>query len=506
MAVKRTSKLHAYLAEQYAEFGSDSLQPRLSSLFSDFSKLAMLNKYGYDANIGYWRSVILDCNRQGYLGSTDHAIVIDAASLSETFQRPGMGRPLALGHVVSSMEADGDLVALSSFDKVHANSSSWLSWMMGNVIPQRRPGSSDPATHGLYIVMPTLKDIAKRIVKDHYQRPLKSALDHLVTFEDIRTRYQKCDSLELTDSDLILVLKYLHHSMGLAMADDVKGYEKSYLVVKFPESNTGSAQAEITQHDKAIISIKTTCQALEVQVDDLQRKIEELERAAKDFYVKKQKTRALYCLKRKKHLDEILERRLTSLETMETMLMKIEASHNDLQIVKAFNIGADALRGIMSNSELTLESVDEAMVKMQDALDDQREVEDAIATRTEETNAMQLSGIDDAELEKELEALEHLEVKAPEEKAHQKEKEEIPREQILENPQTKDTPPVKVSAQKLPVKQGNLSDPYPQNEPVQDKPHLSPTDSELARLGQVLASLDKPRSPAKEKPMSYEYA
>ncbi|KAL0084756.1 Snf7-domain-containing protein [Phycomyces blakesleeanus] len=349
--------------------------------------------------------------------------------------------------------------------------------------------------------MPTLKEIAKRIVQDHYQRPLKSALDHLVTFEDIRARYQKCDSLELTDNDLILVLKYLHYSMGLAMADDVKGYEKSYLVVKFPESNTGSTQAEITQHDKAIISIKTACQALNVQVDDLQRKIETLERTAKDFYVKKQKSRALYCLKRKKQYEEILERRLTSLETMETMLMKIEASHNDLQIVEAFNIGADALRGVIGNSELTLESVDEAMVKMQDALDAQKEVENAIATGTEETNAMQLSGVDDAELEKELAALEHLEVEESKEKDlhnHKVPKEQEPKEQEkvrqepLENSQKKE----KVPAAKTPASKA----------PVQNEASTSPTDSELARLGQVLASLDKPRSPTKEKQMSYEYA
>lgn len=42
--------------------------------------------------------------------------------------------------------------------------------------------------------------------------------------------------------------------------------------------------------------------------------------------------KALYCLKRKKSLQEILEKRLQSMETMDTVLMKIESSQDDLQV------------------------------------------------------------------------------------------------------------------------------------------------------------------------------
>lgn len=42
--------------------------------------------------------------------------------------------------------------------------------------------------------------------------------------------------------------------------------------------------------------------------------------------------KALYCMKRKKSLQEILEKRLKSMETMDTVLMKIESSQDDLQV------------------------------------------------------------------------------------------------------------------------------------------------------------------------------
>jgi hypothetical protein len=50
--------------------------------------------------------------------------------------------------------------------------------------------------------------------------------------------------------------------------------------------------------------------------------------------------KALYCLKKKKTLQGILQKRLHSLETMDTILMKMEASQDDKQ-VKIFEINVE---------------------------------------------------------------------------------------------------------------------------------------------------------------------
>lgn len=42
--------------------------------------------------------------------------------------------------------------------------------------------------------------------------------------------------------------------------------------------------------------------------------------------------KALYCLKRKKNLQQILESRLKSMETMDNILLKIQTSKDDLQV------------------------------------------------------------------------------------------------------------------------------------------------------------------------------
>lgn len=69
-------------------------------------------------------------------------------------------------------------------------------------------------------------------------------------------------------------------------------------------------------------------------------------------------------------------------------------------MVQAFNLGADALKGLLGADGLTLESVDEAMEKIQNALHDQKEIEDAIGVGNNE-----ISGYNDDEIEDELSQL-----------------------------------------------------------------------------------------------------
>jgi hypothetical protein len=138
--------------------------------------------------------------------------------------------------------------------------------------------------------------------------------------------------------------------------------------------------------------------------------------------------KALYCLKKKKTLQGILQKRLHSLETMDTILMKMEASQDDKQVkifeinkeksyslckkvVEAFNLGADALRNLLGGEGLSLESVDDAMQNIQNALRDQKEVEDAIKMGNEDIAS--LSGYSDTDLEQELSNLMEEDAKPP---------------------------------------------------------------------------------------------
>lgn len=99
---ERIKRLQDHLSSQYVDFDQQVTTDRLNSLYSDFSNLKILNPYGYDANVSYWRAVILDCNLQGYLTTKDHICYIDKNELPELFYRPKKGKPLSLNNVIVS--------------------------------------------------------------------------------------------------------------------------------------------------------------------------------------------------------------------------------------------------------------------------------------------------------------------------------------------------------------------------------------------------------------------
>jgi len=74
-------------------------------------------------------------------------------------------------------------------------------------------------------------------------------------------------------------------------------------------------------------------------------------------------------------------------------------------------MGADALRGLLGQDGLSIESVDDVMQKIQDTFEDQKEIEDALKMGNED-----IAGIDDDEIENELSQLvqdEHIYSKTP---------------------------------------------------------------------------------------------
>jgi hypothetical protein len=131
------------------------------------------------------------------------------------------------------------------------------------------------------VVLPTIQEYAKIIIQHHYQKPLCSSLDNLFTFIEFREQYvtlpcHQESIMQLSDLDLWLILRYLNHQYGVAVADTVKTFGASSTVIKFPDRNESEKLvSKITDNDKAIINLKTACSTLHKQVIDLQRKSEE---------------------------------------------------------------------------------------------------------------------------------------------------------------------------------------------------------------------------------------
>lgn len=102
---------------------------------------------------------------------------------------------------------------------------SWLSWMSGRF---RRwlPGSEQK----LFVVMPTVKALARQIIETRNRQKTVGPSDHLYTLSEFREKYGKIGESELTDGDLWLLIRYMSAEFGIAVADHVQGYGASYVV------------------------------------------------------------------------------------------------------------------------------------------------------------------------------------------------------------------------------------------------------------------------------------
>lgn len=210
------------------------------------------------------------------------------------------------------MKRTNDLVSLEAFSNTYTTTS-WLGRVYNTVT--RTPAQWPPLPYSttsttsstsntsvnsspiLYVVMPSIRTIARYILQRYQQHGSHfSSVDSILTFTEFRSDYGVYHGVQLTDADLWLLLRYMTCQYGLGVDSNVRGYGRSHVVIKFPEHNEISIAASnsttpnsiimdlpspdtvlptrITESDKAIISLKTTCKALHDQVNKLQLKVE----------------------------------------------------------------------------------------------------------------------------------------------------------------------------------------------------------------------------------------
>lgn len=118
------------------------------------------------------------------------------------------------------------------------------------------------------------------------------------------------------------------------------------------------------------------------------------------------KSTALYHLKSKKNLLKLLETRLGSLETLENIVMKINSSKTEIEILNAYNVGSEVLKQILGRKELQIDNVEHTIDTLAEVLADHRDIEDAMQISQE--------SYDDNDLENELDLLVNEEKKLDE--------------------------------------------------------------------------------------------
>lgn len=125
-----------------------------------------------------------------------------------------------------------------------------------------------------------------------------------------------------------------------------------------------------------------------------------------------QRLQASYALKRRKNLEDVLNKRIKSLETISSILFRIQSSETDAEVLQSYRLGTNTLAAVMSTKNqdgaqlLSRDNVESTMDRLADVFADQEEVDEALSAGTEGLLESSVpGGIDEDELMAELDAL-----------------------------------------------------------------------------------------------------
>jgi hypothetical protein len=160
-------------------------------------------------------------------------------------------------------------------------------------------------------------------------------------------------------------------------------------------SGAAAAALVVTDDDVNIAALKVTRAKLTAQCDKAARDADEC-RAAALKCARDQRALALRHVERRRRLLRVQDERCAVLEKVSMVLDAIDAAHDAAVTHEAMRLGAVSLR--RANAQTTIDEVDETMLDIEEVLDEQQRVLDAMA--------LEGDAADTAELEQELEALE----------------------------------------------------------------------------------------------------
>ncbi|CAR30459.1 phosphatidic acid-binding protein CHM7 [Lachancea thermotolerans CBS 6340] len=384
---------------------------RLTSLYSDFRKLKDLNPEGYEANVRYWRHLLLD------EVFSDKLICQCGSELLKELSDKELGPPKCLDTALDSLISDGLLIAKERFKR--NNNSKILkafSWTIGYILAGRSQATTRTSEGANYlrdadfVVLPT----TKRKSLQAEQRMRSSICKKAIRYSDlIFSKLEFCKIVGMEENlqgwnEFEIVLMYMETYMGVIVTDcntvKVCTRDMAPLLAKFDFNF-------ISENDRNIASVKETYSILQFQVSMLEDRIRERKQVLAEC-IKSDKPKDLQRL----HLraKKLLERNLTTacrnLQNIETLKSDIEMSLDNVNLRNTLL----ASRDVMSNVSAELgdtESVEKLLDEISLERSKNEEISDILAGKLDDQNDEQLNEeLEelDAEVKKEQEVTREL--------------------------------------------------------------------------------------------------
>jgi len=346
-----------------------------------------LNALRWDKMMDFWQRVLTETLR------SQNALSFTLEELRSSLRREGCS-PSCLEAVLAELLRVGQVKDENQLKAAsEAGGSSWGSWLWGNLVSRPLSWGLTLATNNEEAVLdPKARLVHVPLLQARAEALLSRAseeavfiMDHLVT----QRRLMELANLRSSD-DLQLLLAHLINT-GKAAVFETSNGEKAAKLAK-----AGENKVVLNQADKGIMQLKETLASLEKQEAQLTKDIDRFKQKAVEWLRQKNKPKATMELKRKQRLQAALDKRLSFIENIQQILHTIDQTQTDKEVLEQYKLGVYTLKRVREESGVTVEAVDQVMDDLQEALLDQKEIDNAIAA------GPQLDAVDEAELEEEL--------------------------------------------------------------------------------------------------------
>lgn len=152
---------------------------------------------------------------------------------------------------------------------------------------------------------------------------------------------------------------------------------------------------QVTNQDKAILQLKQQRDKIRIYQKKTEQELIRSKEMALKLFQNNMKERAIIVMKRRKCMEDIINRTDKQLETLQQLVSEIEFTQAEVSVVQGLKIGNEALKQL--TSLMNIEDIQRMMEDSQEAAEKQREITDILSRSSER--------FDDCELLQELDKL-----------------------------------------------------------------------------------------------------
>ncbi|XP_014607262.1 PREDICTED: charged multivesicular body protein 7 [Polistes canadensis] len=359
---------------------------RMNALFSPFrSKSA--NQQDWISKYKFWNDLIYT-----WLRHTEQCN-FSLFDLNQIFKRKGCS-PLCLTTVIEEMLRNREIISEEEFLK--ESSESWAIWSLDIFIKKPLKWSfykmkdyvigQNINVNTKYIHLKATKEIAELILStmvSDKENVLISTLEILEKCKKTESQYN------INENTLKLALTWLkHHKKAVLRKSSID----DELLVKFSTQTVN----EISEVEKTLYKLLNQENKLEKEIELLEKEKMLAMDKVKAYLDKKMRQVAKTHLRKKNEIDKIIEKRANVLGNLRTLILSIQDTHSNINVIDAFKLGSNLLSQFENNG-LTEQKVRNVIDDLNEALENCKDVQSTLSEVLPNADF-----VSDSDLEKEL--------------------------------------------------------------------------------------------------------